>query len=228
MFVVYTAEVKNILIPYLKLIGSKYDEDFSTKYLKMKLNILLRYCNNISYYMILKSQNKPIASHPVIKRLAKMKELVAQVEKDQGDLLEKVKILLESQNAGKPLYEIQATEKESQLHKESKFTDEESQSENGDMLDEDVDMEEVGAFMKSKSEMALDEDEEEGEEEEEEEKRYVNKEIALNKGIVPHRKKEQRNPRVKHRNKYRKALKNRRGAVSYSFCHFLYHVCLYA
>ena len=32
-------------------------------------------------------------------------------------------------------------------------------------------------------------------------------------GLTPHRKKEQRNPRVKHRKKYEKALKKRRSQV---------------
>lgn len=34
---------------------------------------------------------------------------------------------------------------------------------------------------------------------------------------MPHRKKEQRNPRVKHRNKYRKAKIRRKGAVCIYF-----------
>ncbi|CAB5323854.1 hypothetical protein RhiirA5_398737 [Rhizophagus irregularis] len=38
-------------------------------------------------------------------------------------------------------------------------------------------------------------------------KRQINYEILKNKGLTPHRKKEQRNPRVKHRNKYEKAKK---------------------
>ncbi|RIB08390.1 Sas10 C-terminal domain-containing protein [Gigaspora rosea] len=38
-------------------------------------------------------------------------------------------------------------------------------------------------------------------------KRQINYQILKNKGLTPHRKKEQRNPRVKHRNKYEKAKK---------------------
>ncbi|CAG8522296.1 31032_t:CDS:2 [Racocetra persica] len=38
-------------------------------------------------------------------------------------------------------------------------------------------------------------------------KRQINYQILKNKGLTPHRKKEQRNPRVKHRNKYEKARK---------------------
>lgn len=45
-------------------------------------------------------------------------------------------------------------------------------------------------------------------------KRGITYQIAKNKGLMPSRKKEQRNPRVKHRNKFRKAKIRRKGAVS--------------
>ncbi|XP_061387075.1 something about silencing protein 10, partial [Musca vetustissima] len=59
--------------------------------------------------------------------------------------------------------------------------------------------------------MGEEEDYEEGEDAES--RRGITYQIAKNKGLTPHRKKEQRNPRVKHRGKYRKALIRRKGAV---------------
>lgn len=47
----------------------------------------------------------------------------------------------------------------------------------------------------------------------EKEKRKITYAIAKNKGLTPRRKKEQRNPRVKHREKYRKAKIRRKGQV---------------
>ncbi|XP_028162931.1 something about silencing protein 10 [Ostrinia furnacalis] len=44
-------------------------------------------------------------------------------------------------------------------------------------------------------------------------KREITYQIAKNKGLTPHRKKEQRNPRVKHKLKFRKAKIRRKGAV---------------
>lgn len=44
-------------------------------------------------------------------------------------------------------------------------------------------------------------------------KRGINYQIAKNKGLTPHRPKEQRNPRVKHRMKFRKAKIRRKGAI---------------
>lgn len=53
-------------------------------------------------------------------------------------------------------------------------------------------------------------------------KRPITYEIAKNKGLTPHRKKELRNPRVKHRMKYRKAKIRRKGQVHYCFYDLCY------
>ena len=46
-------------------------------------------------------------------------------------------------------------------------------------------------------------------------KRAITYQISRNKGLTPKRKKEQRNPRVKHRKKFRKAVIKRKSQVSY-------------
>ena len=45
-------------------------------------------------------------------------------------------------------------------------------------------------------------------------KRAITYQISRNKGLTPKRKKEQRNPRVKHRKKFRKAVIKRRSQVT--------------
>ena len=45
------------------------------------------------------------------------------------------------------------------------------------------------------------------------ERRGINYQISKNKGLTPHRKKGNRNARVKKRNQYDKALQRRKGAV---------------
>jgi len=49
--------------------------------------------------------------------------------------------------------------------------------------------------------------------EEEVRRRTVTDQILRNRGLTPHRKKELKNPRVKHRMKYRKAVIRRRGQI---------------
>ena len=49
-----------------------------------------------------------------------------------------------------------------------------------------------------------------------EKKRKITYEIMKNKGLTPHRKKEQRNPRVKQRNKYEKAKKKLKSVIRQS------------
>lgn len=109
----------------------------------------------------------------------------------------------------------------------------------GDNDDDDMDDDEEGKEIERKmkallqkvkkneaDEMAEDDDEEEPQEdgdeddgdqdmggEEEIQKRKITYQISKNKGLTPHRKKEQRNPRVKHREKFRKAVIRRKGAV---------------
>lgn len=51
------------------------------------------------------------------------------------------------------------------------------------------------------------------EEQPEDGRRAITYQIAKNKGLTPHRKKEQRNPRVKHRKKFEKARIRRKGQV---------------
>lgn len=46
------------------------------------------------------------------------------------------------------------------------------------------------------------------------EKRSITYQMAKNKGLMPKRSKESRNPRVKHKEKFKKALKKRRSIVS--------------
>ena len=53
-------------------------------------------------------------------------------------------------------------------------------------------------------------------------KRKLTYQIEKNKGTTPYRKKEYRNPRVKHRMKYRKAQISRKGQVKVSFPFFFF------
>lgn len=65
------------------------------------------------------------------------------------------------------------------------------------------------------SDVALEEDDAGAAGEDQDGKRAITYQISRNKGLTPKRKKEQRNPRVKHRKKFRKAVIKRKSQVSY-------------
>lgn len=58
-----------------------------------------------------------------------------------------------------------------------------------------------------------DEDEEQEEQEQQRKRRPINVAIQKNRGLTPYKKKEYRNPRVKHKLKYKKAMSKRRRSV---------------
>lgn len=170
--------------------------------------------------MILKASKEPVSSHPVIKRLAQYRELLTQIDKNQGDLLRKIKKSFEDcktldLSTIKKLSKYQSKKNKNSLATKksveedrmitpitNKFADENSD------LDEPMEDSNGNVF---------------GEESNADiEKRGITYQIAKNKGLTPFRKKEQRNPRVKHRNAYRKATIRRKGAVSYQII-FLYN-----
>jgi U3 small nucleolar RNA-associated protein 3 len=59
------------------------------------------------------------------------------------------------------------------------------------------------------------EQDETGKQLDEDAKRAITYQIKKNRGLTPHKKKELRNPRVKHRMKFRKAVIRRKGQVRY-------------
>ncbi|XP_053994286.1 something about silencing protein 10 [Hylaeus volcanicus] len=234
-------EARDTLAPFLKLVKSSVLCNSSAiTFVKTKYHVLLNYCINILFYLMLKAKRLPVNSHPVIKRLAQYRQLLNQLESEQGNLVQEIHEILKAERHGKPLYNIfdetnvninkkkvtssclkeklsnlkqsvrredtntHLTEFESEFENESidkvidkEFTDEQ-ELENHVSMDEYKEEQDAG--------MADSVTENEG-------KRAITYQIAKNKGLTPHRKKEQRNPRVKHRNKYRKAKIRRKGAV---------------
>ena len=221
-------EAKTVLAPFLDLIEKASCQDCSaTNFVRAKYDLLLHYCTNISFYLMLKAKREPVASHPVIKRLAQYRQLLAQLEERQGDLLDQIREILEANSSGQPLYnsedsteisfkkKIQKLEESPAKRKNPKTLENKSKKEVA--IKEDYSSNDEYDEMEQKvSESGEDQDNRDEDAENEGEKRAITYQIAKNKGLTPHRKKEQRNPRVKHRNKYRKAKIRRRGAVSFS------------
>ncbi|XP_076642364.1 UTP3 small subunit processome component Sas10 isoform X2 [Halictus rubicundus] len=247
-------EAKDVLGPFLELAKvNSFPSCLAVSFVKTKYDVLLNYCINISFYLMLKAKRLPVSSHPVIKRLAQYSQLIIQLESGQGNLIEEIKEILKARKQGKPLYnildgsEVRTDKKKVTNHFKEKldhikksvkakvtsqqlpkskyetgkkhFADEEENSEDISVKEMN-DLESHTSIEEEEVEDTIEREEEEMEDSnirdlviESEGKRGITYQIAKNKGLTPHRKKEQRNPRVKHRNKYRKAKIRRKGAV---------------
>lgn len=217
-------EAKDILAPFLELVkDGTCPECNAVAFIRTKYEVILNYCTNISFCLMLRTKELPIKSHPVVKRLEQYRELLDVLQSKQGDLLEQVTEILKAVKEGRPLYsissgsQVQSSKKTPRLtnlikklsSKEKPAMQEEQLL--SDSVDEDLDTEEKyddeSVMTHEKDDTVLNTTNEE------EAKRAITYEMAKNRGLTPYRKKELRNPRVKHRNKYRKAMIRRKGAV---------------
>ncbi|KAH8264750.1 hypothetical protein KR044_013172 [Drosophila immigrans] len=171
-------------------------------------NVLLSYCSNVSYYLLLKASRSNVKYHPVVKRLVQLKQLRDQLAERYVEYIEpQLEALLERIRDGDTFTVLDVAQRKAKLQILDKFNEQQQQAaleaeaaEDQAATDDDEDDEE----------QQLDEDQPDVEELA---RRGITYQMAKNKGLTPHRKKELRNPRVKHRGKYRKALIRRKGAV---------------
>ncbi|XP_019869298.1 something about silencing protein 10 [Aethina tumida] len=189
--------------------------------------LILNYFTNINMYLLLKSKRVPVENHPIVKRLFQYRQLLMQLDSTYEEIIKpQIEVLLleiekdeidekkekKTLNLLSKLSEIKTKTKKDENAKKKKavqFADEQpskkfklDQPEENSDSDEDM---EVGND-------ALEEDEA-SKEETENGKRAITYQMEKNKGLTPHRKKELRNPRVKNRQKFRKAVIRRKGAV---------------
>lgn len=196
--------------------------------------LILNYCTNVSFYLVLKAKRIPIKNHPIVKRLVQIRQLLLQLEEKYASTVKpQLDHLLMNIREGKEFTISAATEADTVVKKptQKKFrfiqsiengaVDKDDNVENGQVDESDDDEKK---FQQKLTLAQADSDEEEanngengdegeGEGNEDSERREITYQIAKNKGLTPYRKKELRNPRVKHRNKFRKALIRRKGAV---------------
>ncbi|KAK2586890.1 hypothetical protein KPH14_009827 [Odynerus spinipes] len=228
----YMNEAKNILAPFLELVKKGICPDCpAVAFIKTKYQIVLNYCINISFYLMLKAKRLPVNSHPVIKRLAQYRQLLSQLRSGEGNLLEQIQEILKIEMDGGSLYNISdesvthfdkkkkvitTLEEKKKYQRQNSETSEDRES---DYNTEDDKRYDTNNISDEDNEVELNVEKENQENkiseqiEDVEGKRAITYQIAKNKGLTPYRKKEQRNPRVKHRNKYRKAKIRRKGAV---------------
>ncbi|CAG8523521.1 20366_t:CDS:2 [Cetraspora pellucida] len=169
------------------------------KFISIKHQTLVHYLINISFYLALKSfGTQHLREHPVIDALVKLKMTLVKLER----LERKIGGFLESF-----------------VVKEDWSDHDNNMADDLDKDEEPIDPIDFYNMVKEAKNAAKEQRKEQFEMEHcknkivyedvipEGAKRQINYQILKNKGLTPHRKKEQRNPRVKHKNKYEKARK---------------------
>ncbi|XP_072308634.1 something about silencing protein 10 [Eucyclogobius newberryi] len=211
-------ELKDDIQPLVQMVtDGKIPPGKGAEYLKTKQQLYLNYCTNISFYLVLKAKRIPAHNHPVIERLLTYRNLINELSAVDARLAPQFQKLL----AGGERRSSRKTEGKKTSEKETDPDDVAS----GLSEDSDSDLDEVAALqfykgieqrLKLKRKGRAPEAEKAGENEaevDEEAKRRITYQMAKNKGLTPKRKKIDRNPRVKHREKFRRAKIRRKGQV---------------
>jgi len=170
----------------------KQSSSFLRDYYATKYHTIMNYCVNISYFLYLRA-TKPNSckGHPVVKRLLQFRRLLDE---------------LSTFNPKKYLKSVEETKKKTKKNKQAKL------EQRAVIKSSDMDIAEERS-LENQMEHERNGPDAEDVEGEEQEKRAISYNMAKNKGLTPYRKKELRNPRVKHRMKFRKATVRRKGQV---------------
>lgn len=214
------AEVRNELVPLLQMVKDGIiPKGKGSFYLRAKYQLYLNYCTNISYYLQLKAKRTPIAGHPVIERLVTYRNLINDLAAVDGRLSPQIRLLL-SEEFKKKLKEGKSGISESKPSKKDAVK--RPVAEAGPAEDSDMDEEEALNYYRMMENKVLQKRkrvenpamvEAPAEEIDPKAKRAITYQIAKNKGLTPKRRKIDRNPRVKHREKFRRAKIRRKGQV---------------
>ncbi|XP_059969157.1 something about silencing protein 10 [Mesoplodon densirostris] len=210
-------EVKDELEPLLQLVEQKIiPPGKGSQYLRTKYNLYLNYCSNISFYLILKARRVPAHGHPVIERLVTYRNLINKLSVMDQKLSSEIRHLLTLKDgAGKAKLNLKAKSTKAKPKSVSAV----AASAVTDLSDDsDFDEAALKYYKEIEDRQKLKRKKEEDSTEEralevQNAKRAITYQIAKNRGLTPRRKKIDRNPRVKHREKFRRAKIRRRGQV---------------
>ncbi|KAK2490746.1 hypothetical protein MC885_016857 [Smutsia gigantea] len=212
-------ELKDELEPLLQLVEQGIiPPGKGSQYLRNKYNLYLNYCSNISFYLILKAKRVPAHGHPVIERLVTYRNLINKLSVVDQKLSSEIRHLLTlKDDAGKKGLNLKAKSTKAKP-KSVAETAAAAASAVTDLSDDDFNEAALKYYKEMEARQKLKRKKEENSTkeqafEDQSAKRAITYQIAKNRGLTPRRKKIDRNPRVKHREKFRRAKIRRRGQV---------------
>lgn len=202
-------ESKDLLIPTMNIFKSiGFPNHPFIDFISSRNDLIMNYCTNISFYLMLKAKRVKVRNHPIVKRLVQFRQLICQLD-DLFEYVIKPQIETILREAGD-----ETAQKSTKLNI---LKDLGSKIENSELNDDQSSSEENGDLSKPLFNQDSDDDKEEMDVDEEKEdgktKRQITRQIAKNKGLTASKRKELRNPRVKNKLKFNKAVKRRKGAV---------------
>ncbi|NWI38698.1 SAS10 protein, partial [Picathartes gymnocephalus] len=235
-FEVKLMEIKDDLHPLLQMVrDGTIPQGKGSRYLQTKCHLYLNYCANISFYLVLKSKRMPVHSHPVIERLVEYRNIINDLAVIDQKLSQQVRMLLRNyydkkeeklrkenkfsvfhtmdgkknkpKRASVPVNGQAAAAAAAASSSDESELDEEAALKYYRMMEEKLALKRKRAGDDVLEEAAVSEGEDPSK------KRGVTYQMIKNKGLTPKRRKIDRNPRVKHREKFRRAKIRRKGQV---------------
>lgn len=196
-----------------------YTENQSSTYIRTKFHGLINLCTNISYYLLLKAQGKKsVDDHPVTTHLETVRDMMnglRPIDEAFNEFLEDHMAALNGEDV--PTKKVHFEDSDEQIEGDVVFDDDSMSDDSMDSAERFYKQIEDKTVTK-KRKRAEEKDQLENfyeyrKERETTGKRKVNREIEKNIGLRRRRKKVDRNPRVKNKQKYNKAVKRRKGQV---------------
>ena len=211
--------IKNTLDPLIEILSSSQSLIVTGEgldILKAMRMYSALYCLNVGLYVVLRSSGTSTEDHPVIGRIVELRDILGKLSTALGgeEKIESVHQIvqtssvtsMQTEKANPRKRKVKQNKGEAMGKKKKRKQDKKDDEDPLEYYNRIKNSKKKVSFVDVPSSTAV----QHPEEGKEDGKRGISYQMATNKGLTPKRKKEQRNPRVKHRKKYVKAVKKYR------------------